>query len=136
MIETSTLVLTYTLTVPVFFAIDLLWLGVIARKFYQNQIGHLLAEKTNWPIAIGFYLFYIVGILYFAVIPAAILGSLEKVIITATLFGAFTYGTYELTNLATLKDWPKLMALVDILWGMALTVVTAVTAFYIFLWLS
>lgn len=110
----------YLVAVIVFFAIDLIWLGVVAQKFYQNQIGFLLSPKVNWPAAISFYLLYIVGLVYFVVRPALVQGSWLVALFTGAFFGFITYATYDLTNLATLKDWPLLVTVVDLLWGTAL----------------
>jgi uncharacterized membrane protein len=110
----------YLLTVPAFFIIDMLWLGVVAKGFYQAKIGHLLGV-INWPAAILFYLLYIIGIIIFAVSPALLAGSAMKAVILGALFGFFAYATYDLTNLATLKDWPLSIVIVDIIWGMVLT---------------
>lgn len=119
----------YLLTVPVFFALDMLWLGIVAKGFYQEKIGHLLGP-VNWPVAIVFYLLFIVGILFFAVLPALEVGSLGKALMMGALFGFFTYATYDLTNLATLSGWSYSLAVVDIIWGTVLTS-TVATAGYI-----
>jgi uncharacterized membrane protein len=110
----------YLVAVIVFFTIDLIWLGVVAQKFYQSQIGFLLSPKVNWPAAISFYLLYIVGLVYFVVRPALVQGSWLVALFTGAFFGFITYATYDLTNLATLKDWPLLVTLVDLLWGTTL----------------
>lgn len=109
----------YAISVPVFFLIDMLWLGVIARNFYQTQIGHLLGE-VNWTAAIIFYLIFLVGLTFFAIYPAALRGSLLAAVMLGGLFGFFTYATYDLTNLATLQEWPLAVVFVDILWGTVL----------------
>lgn len=109
----------YLLTVPVFFLIDMLWLGFVANSFYQSKLAHLLGP-VNWPAAILFYLIYIVGIIFFAVAPALDAGSLTKALLLGAAFGFFTYATYDFTNLATLKDWPLSVVIVDVLWGMVL----------------
>jgi len=121
----------YLLTVPVFFAIDMLWLGFLARSFYQDRLGHLLSPEVNWPAAISFYLIYIGGILFFAVAPAMSRDSLARATFLGALFGFFTYCTYDLTNLATLKDWPKAVVAVDILWGVVLCAAVASASFLI-----
>ncbi|MDA8597135.1 DUF2177 family protein [Candidatus Pacebacteria bacterium] len=120
----------YVLTIPVFFVIDMLWLGLIANSFYQSKLAHLLGP-VNWPAAIGFYLVYIVGILIFAVIPALEVGSLQKAIIWGVLFGFFTYATYDFTNLATLKDWPIMVVAVDVVWGAFLSGSVAAISYYL-----
>lgn len=126
----------YLLTVPVFFVIDLIWLGVVARGFYRDNLAHLLSATVNWPAAIVFYLLFIAGILYFAVLPALAEGSLWRAVINGALFGFFTYMTYDLTNLATLPDWPIKVVIVDILWGTMLCASVAASAFMIGRWLA
>lgn len=126
----------YLLTVPVFFVIDLIWLGVVARGFYRDNLAHLLNATVNWPAAIVFYLIFIAGILYFAVLPALAEGSLWRAVINGALFGFFTYMTYDLTNLATLPDWPIKVVIVDILWGTVLCASVAASAFMIGRWLA
>lgn len=118
----------YLLTVPVFFLLDMLWLGVVARDFYRSNLGHLLSDRVDWPAAIIFYLIYIGGILLFAVAPGLAADSLRKTALWAASFGFFTYATYELTNRATLPDWPMKIVLVDTLWGVALCTLVAIAA--------
>ncbi|MCU0581715.1 MAG: DUF2177 family protein [Syntrophales bacterium] len=129
------LVYIYLLTVPVFFAIDMLWLGVVAKGFYRDNLGHLLRPDVNWAAALIFYLLYIAGILVFATLPALEKHSLRQAIIMGALFGYFCYATYDLTNLATLKDWPVKVVVVDILWGMVLTASVAAASFFIGRWI-
>lgn len=111
---------TYLIALPVFFAIDMIWLGLIAKDFYRKHLGYLLRPQTQWAAAIVFYLVFIAGIVFFAVIPAKQSGSLGKALLFGVLFGFFTYATYDLTNLATVKDWPFVVTLVDLCWGMVL----------------
>ncbi len=110
----------YLIAVAVFFSIDLVWLGVVAQRFYQNQIGFLLSPRVNWPAAIIFYLLYIVGMVFFVLQPALAQNSWKVALFTGAFFGFITYATYDLTNLATLKDWPLLVTVVDLLWGTTL----------------
>lgn len=125
----------YALTVPVFFIIDLVWLGVVAKGFYQKNLNTLLSPKVNWPAAIIFYLIFIAGILVFAVIPAVAKDAWRHAVLWGALFGFFTYMTYELTNLALLKNWPVNIVFVDIIWGMVLCSSVATISFYIAKWL-
>lgn len=120
----------YLMTIPAFFIIDMIWLGTVATKFYQSQIGFLLGP-VNWAAAIIFYLIYIAGIIIFAVHPALEVGSLNKAILLGAMFGFFTYATYDLTNLATLKDWPVTVVVVDILWGTVLSASVATASYLI-----
>lgn len=126
----------YLLTIPVFFAIDLLWLGVVAKNFYQNHLAHLLSPTVNWPAALLFYFMYIVGIILFAVKPGLDAGSLAKAAIWGALFGFFTYATYDLTNLATLREWPIKVVIVDIAWGTLLCTLVASGSYLLGRWLS
>ncbi len=125
----------YALTVPVFFIIDLVWLGVVAKGFYQKNLKYILSPNVNWTAAIIFYLMYIAGILIFAVLPGVAKDSLRHAALWGALFGFFTYATYDLTNLALLKDWPLNIVVVDILWGVVLCTVVATLSFYIAKWL-
>lgn len=134
--ELSKAVLTYLLTVPVFFAIDMVWLGLVAKNFYNKYLGKMLTENVIWSAAIVFYLVYIAGIIYFAVLPAVVKGSFSKAIINGALLGGLAYATYDLTNLATLKGWPFTVVWVDILWGMTLTALVAAAGYQIAMWVS
>ena len=125
----------YLLTVPVFFAIDIIWLGVVAKSFYQKNLKYILSPNVNWTAAIIFYLIYIAGILIFAVLPAVAKDSLRHAAVWGALFGFFTYATYDLTNLALLKDWPIIIVIVDILWGVVLCSAVATLSFFVAKWL-
>lgn len=119
------LAVAYAATAIVFCGLDFIWLGFVAKGYYQSQIGTLLLEKPNLPVAALFYALYIVGVLIFAVLPALDAGSWRKALLYGALFGFFAYATYDLTNLATLKGWSLRIALLDLAWG---TVVTGVSA--------
>ncbi len=125
----------YALTAIVFFGIDIVWLGVVAQQFYQKTLGHLMGA-VNWSAAIVFYLLYIVGILIFATLPALQKGQWTQALLYGALFGFFCYATYDLSNLATLKDWPIVVVVVDIIWGAVLTGTVATAAFFIGKWIS
>lgn len=124
----------YFATLLVFFAIDIVWLGLVARTFYAKYLGFLIGP-TNWLAAIIFYLLFIVGILVFVVIPGVKVGSLQMTLIRAALFGLITYATYDLTNLATIKDWPLLITIVDMIWGTVLSLMVSLASFFIARWL-
>jgi uncharacterized membrane protein len=121
----------FIFTLLSFFAIDLLWLGLVARGFYRSQIGFLLADRTNWLAAGLFYFFYLVGLSYFVLYPALAKGSWQSALLNGLLFGFMAYMTYDLTNLATLKSWPVLLTVVDITWGTLLTGGTALISFWL-----
>jgi uncharacterized membrane protein len=124
----------YFATLLVFFAIDILWLGLVARTFYAKYLGFLMGP-TNWLAAIIFYLFFIMGILVFVVVPGVKEGSLQMTLIRAALFGLITYATYDLTNLATIKDWPIIVTVVDMIWGTVLSTLVSLASFFIARWL-
>ncbi|MHC4962601.1 MAG: DUF2177 family protein [Planctomycetota bacterium] len=121
----SRILLTYAVSVPVFFAVDMIWLGVIARGFYRKALEPLLTPNINWTAAIVFYFLFLVGILVFALLPGLKKQSFVYTVSMAALFGFIAYATYDLTNLATLRDWPLLMSMVDMLWGAFLSASTA-----------
>lgn len=107
----------YGIAFVLFLIIDLVWLGLIAKNLYQRQIGHLMAEQVNWIAAIIFYLLFIGGLVFFVILPNYESGNWAKVLLYGALFGLITYATYDLTNLATLKDWPIQITLIDLAWG-------------------
>jgi uncharacterized membrane protein len=118
----------YAIAFVVFMAVDLLWLGVIARTFYVDRLGHLMAAQTNWAAAVAFYLFFLAGLVVFVIQPALAASSMKKAAALGAFFGFTTYQTYELTNFALLRDWPVSVVVVDIAWGVVLaTIVSTVT---------
>ena len=116
----------YTGTLLVMVVLDLLWLGVIAKPLYQQGIGHLMADKPNVPVAVLFYALFALGLVVFAVAPAGLAPSWCKTAAMAALFGFFAYATYDLTNLATLRQWPVGLSLMDIAWGTCVSAAAAV----------
>jgi uncharacterized membrane protein len=126
----------YIATLIVFFAIDLLWLGLAARTFYRKYIGFLLAPSPNWFAAIIFYLLFILGLLFFVIVPGLKENSFKIIFLHAALFGLITYSTYDLTNLATVKNWPLVVTVVDMIWGTVLSVAVSVLSFMVGKWLS
>jgi uncharacterized membrane protein len=126
----------YLLTVPVFFIIDLVWLGVVAKRFYRKNLDFILSPDVNWPAAICFYLIYIAGILLFGVLPGLEKDSLARALLWGGLYGFFTYATYDLTNMALIEGWPLKIVVVDIAWGVVLCAVVAAAGFWIGSWLA
>jgi uncharacterized membrane protein len=116
----------YLATAATMVALDLLWLGVVARSMYQRGIGHLMADAPRIPVAIVFYLLFAVGLVVFAVAPGAPSPGLARTAWQAALFGFLCYATYDLTNLATLRGWPCGLSLIDMAWGTAVSTVAAV----------
>jgi uncharacterized membrane protein len=110
----------YLITLAVFFLIDMIWLGAVAKGFYSRRLGTLMRPKIVWPAAILFYLLFIVGLLVFVVRPALAGGEPFQALPFGALFGLIAYATYDLTNLATMKDWPLVITIVDLAWGACL----------------
>lgn len=121
----------FAITLPVFFAIDMLWLGVIARDFYRDQIGSLMKVDVNWWAAILFYLIFIAGMVFFVIAPALEKRSWRHALFVGAIFGFVTYATFDLTALALLKDWPLLITLVDLAWGTVLSASVCLISFSI-----
>ena len=115
----------YAATLAVMVALDLLWLGVIAKSFYMQGIGHLMAERPNVAVAVLFYVLYAVGIVVFAVAPGEASDGWGRTVALGALFGFFAYATYDLTNLATLRNWPISVTLVDMAWGSLVSAASA-----------
>ena len=128
--------ISYILTFIVFFIVDMFWLGLIAKNLYQKYLGGFLSNRVNWTAAMIFYLIYVVGISIFAIYPAVNKGSAFNAILMGALFGIFTYATYDLTNLATLKGWPLPIVFIDIFWGAVLSAIVSFTGFHIVKWLN
>ncbi len=127
----SKILITYLISVPIFLIIDGVWLGVIAGGWYRKTLGHLLSSTVNWTAAIVFYLLFLVGLLVFSLIPGISKQSLVHTIALAALFGFVSYATYDLTNLATLKDWPLTVTIIDLIWGAFLSASTAAITYLI-----
>jgi uncharacterized membrane protein len=125
----------YFATLVVFFAVDMVWLGLVASSFYKKHLGYLMAPAVNWLAAIIFYLLFILGILVFVVLPGVKENSLLNTILRAALFGLITYATYDLTNLATIRQWPMAVTLVDLAWGIVLSSIVSIAGFYVAKWL-
>ncbi len=119
----------YLIMVPVFFAVDIVWLALIAKNFYQKHLGYLMAPSVNWPPAVIFYLLYIAGILFFAVIPAFEKQSLLRAVGAGAFLGLVAYATYDLTNYATIRDWPFIVVAVDLAWGMVCSAIVSAAGY-------
>jgi uncharacterized membrane protein len=126
----------YLATLAVFFAVDMVWLGLIAKNLYKKHLGYLMAPDVNWYAALIFYLIFIVGVLVFVVLPGIKENDLAATLVKAAFFGLLTYATYDLTNLATIKDWPVLITIIDLIWGTVLTTIVSLAGFFIGKWLS
>lgn len=123
-------------TFGVMVALDLIWLGVVAKATYQQGIGHLMADRPDIAVAAVFYVVYATGLTVFALLPHAAHAGLGKAMMSAALFGFFAYATYDLTNLATLKNWPLQLSLIDITWGTVVSAVSVGAGKYMLDWLG
>jgi len=122
---------TYLITAPVFLFIDLIWLNLTSQAVYKKYIGHLMTDKPNLLAALIFYLLFTVGLIIFSIDPALHKDSFKTALILGALFGFFTYATYDLTNFATLKNWPFAVVVIDILWGSFVCALVSVISFFI-----
>ena len=126
----------YLATFIAFLAVDAVWLALVARTFYRKYLGFLMAPNPNWLAAILFYLLFIVGILVLVVLPGLETGSLKTTLLRGALFGLVAYATYDLTNLATVKDWPLIVTVVDMIWGTVLSTAVSYAGYMAGKWLS
>ena len=122
----------YGLAFLVFFVVDLIWLGLVAKRLYQKEIGQLLKPDVNWVAAMIFYALFIAGLAIFVLMPGVDANSLSKVMMLGAFFGLVTYATYDLTNLATLKDFTLKITLIDLTWGTFLGFSTSTLSYLIY----
>ncbi|WP_162146858.1 DUF2177 family protein [Acholeplasma granularum] len=125
-------IITILISALIFAVIDGLWLGLIAKSLYQNELGSLM--KTDFPIIpiILFYMIFIIGLFIFVIKPMIDQQSIYKVVILSALFGLVTYSTYDLTNYITLAGFPLTIVIIDIMWGMLLTSLTSTLTYLIY----
>jgi uncharacterized membrane protein len=129
--------LTYGIALLLFLAADAVWLGVIAKDLYRQQIGHLMAAQVRWEAAVIFYLLFLAGLMIFAIVPGLEAGSVWTATWKGALLGLLCYATYDLTNLATLQGWPTRLVWIDLAWGTALSAfVSGVTTLVASRWLD
>jgi|GEM_PF-104621 len=109
--------LAWLITLVIFLGIDAIWLSSLSAPLYQPALGHLMATSVDWRAVAVFYPLYAAGLVGFAVLPAVSSGQWRKAFFTGAFVGVLAYATYDLTNQATLRDWPWLLTLIDIAWG-------------------
>ncbi|HTA26785.1 MAG TPA: DUF2177 family protein [Bacteroidia bacterium] len=124
------LISTYFIALITFFAIDMVWLGVVSKNYYKQKLGFILSPNPNWAAAIFFYLIYIGGILFFAINPGLKEMNWQTALINGVVFGAMCYTTYDLTNMATIAKWPIEIVIIDIIWGMVITGSVSVITYF------
>jgi uncharacterized membrane protein len=124
-------VILYFITLAIGFVIDLVWLGLMNSRFYKPQLAGLMSDRVNWLPAILFYLLFVVGVVFLVVLPAIEHGSWLSAMLLGGLLGMIAYGTYDLTNLASIKNWPIAVTIVDIVWGTTLAATVATISYFI-----
>ena len=126
----------YAGTALVFFGLDFVWLTNMASGFYRSRIGELLLAQPKLGVAGLFYLVYVAGLVHFAVLPAMRAGSWVTALMKGALLGLVAYGTYDMTNLSTLKNWSVSVTIVDLAWGVALSAVAATCGYLVTTWIA
>lgn len=123
-------VIAYLGSAVVFFALDFVWLSLATPLFYRPLLGNLLTDSPNLVVAAAFYLVYLVGLVVLAILPAANAGSWMMALGLGALLGLVAYGTYDFTNLATIRDWPAMVTVVDLLWGVSVSAIAATAGYF------
>jgi len=121
----------FIIAIVIFFAIDMVWLGFVANKFYQKQIGFLMKSEPNRVAAVIFYLIFVAALTVFVIIPAIEKESAWHAVLYGGFFGLATYATFDLTSLALIKDWPLTITIVDLIWGTTLSVLVSVLTYIV-----
>ena len=119
----------YLIALPILLAIDALWLGIISKSFYQQQISFLMKSNINWIAAGLLYVVLTLGLVIFVIMPAVENNTWVHALAFGLLFGVISYAVYDLTNLATIRDWPLLVTIVDMMWGGVLSALVSVATY-------
>jgi len=119
----------YMATGATLLALDLVWLGVVAKAFYARHMGELMRPQPRWGPGLLFYLLYVAAVVVFVVMPAVERQSLLRAVGMGAFFGLAAYATFDLTSLALIRDFPMIVVLVDLTWGVILTATVASVAF-------
>lgn len=121
----------FGVAIIIFFAIDMVWLGLIAKKLYSTHLGYIMAPNVRWGAALIFYVLFVIGLAFFVIEPAIVKDSWSYALLAGMFFGLITYATYDLTNLATIRDWPVFITLIDLAWGTTLGGLVSLFTFFI-----
>jgi len=123
----GTSIISFLIAAIFFSIIDFIWLGLVAKRLYRRQLGFLLRDKANIPAAVTFYILFVIGLVFFVINPALNRGNAQVyyAVLHGGLYGLFTYATYDLTNLSTVKGWPLTITLIDLAWGIVISILTA-----------
>ena len=120
----------YLITFIIFLVIDFIWLGAVAKNLYRDQLGFLMKENFNMVAAFAFYILFTAGIVFFVLNRATAISSWQYALFAGMFFGLITYSTYDLTNLATIKDWPLMITIIDLIWGTFLGGLTSFLSYF------
>ena len=129
-------VVAYIVTAVVFLGLDALWLSQIALGMYRRELGTLLLDRPNLVVAGLFYLLFVIGIVVLAIVPALNGGGWVTALVAGAVLGLVAYGTYDITNLSTLRNWSLTVTVADLIWGTALTAVSATVGYFVVSWLK
>lgn len=121
----------FLISLLVFFALDMLWLGLIAKNFYAKHIGFMMKSQVNWTAAIIFYLIFLSGLTVFVIGPAVEKNNWKDALVFGAFFGLITYATFDLTNLALIKNWPLNVTIIDLIWGVVLSSSVSIITYFI-----
>jgi uncharacterized membrane protein len=132
----QTYAVAYLSTAIVFFGVDFVWLSTMTSRFYRSRMGDMLLDQPNFAAAGLFYLVYVAGVVYLAVIPAVNAGNFATALVGGAVLGLIAYGTYDMTNLATLKNWSLSLSIVDMAWGTFLTSLAATGGYFATTWIA
>jgi uncharacterized membrane protein len=119
----------YAATLAVFLAMDVIWIGLVARGLYERELDFLMKDDPNWTAALLFYLLFVFGILVYVVVPGRGHGSPSRVLLAGAGFGLITYATYGLPNLAVIEAWPAVLTIIDLVWGALAGALTGLAGF-------
>jgi uncharacterized membrane protein len=122
----------FLIALPTFFVIDMIWLVLIAKDFYKKHLGFIMKPDIGWGSALLFYLLFIAALVIFVISPAVEKQSWVHALLYGAFFGLVTYATYDLTNLATLKDWPLVVTVADLIWGSVLAASISVVTYFVY----
>lgn len=129
-------IIAYAGSAAVLLVLDVIWLTLAVPALYRPQLGNLLSDQPNFVVGGLFYLVYVIGVVVFAVLPAANAQNWLLALGLGALLGLVAYGTYDFTNLATTRDWPWLVSVIDLCWGIFVSASSALAGYFAVRWLA
>jgi len=131
-----TLLRNFFISFIIFLIVDMIWLIFIGKKMYQKQLGYLMAPSVNLLPAFLFYIIFVIGLMFFVIYPSIKQNNFLYAILAGGLYGLVTYSTYDLTNFATIRDWPVIITVIDLIWGSFVSCSTAIISFFVYRFFS